>query len=157
MNLDDIFTGLAMFALAVAMAVAISLPRRPGAGAAVRLITAVVSLAWAGVGLDYLHSHFSANPPVNLQHTMLTITAVAPALLPVLLLPTAARSPTGRHAIPEPSPTSPGQCALERSRAASTTDPATTRTKPTISNTAAGATWCARRTGRHRGQSGSRS
>lgn len=76
LSIDDVLTGLAVFALfiaAVATQVCIVRERSWTMGSVGSLFVIVV---WSGIGLDYFAHHFSVQPVVGLQHLMLTLTSI---------------------------------------------------------------------------------
>ncbi|HVB05492.1 MAG TPA: hypothetical protein VNF07_04490 [Acidimicrobiales bacterium] len=92
-NVDDVLTGLAVFALFVA---ALSALRRAAAAGPppTLLIGGALVLAWSGTGLVFLANHFSTRPAVTLQHLFLTLSSVLSFAVPALLVAARrARSP----------------------------------------------------------------
>ncbi len=83
LSLDDVLTGAAMVGLFGAALFALSIVNTPAPRRAVALALLVATVSWSIVGIVFFAHHFSTRPPVGLQHTLLTLSGVIAAIVPI--------------------------------------------------------------------------
>ncbi len=86
LNVDDLLTGVALFALFLA-AVCVQVPALQERSWILPLVgSAAVVLIWSGCGLAFFAAHFSNRPAVGLQHLMLTLTSAMALAVPGVIV-----------------------------------------------------------------------